>query len=257
LKHHGYIDWLGVTTGNEIAVYCHSKTFNQRKLISIMDNNGKILREIGQYHDKAKNFISSERLYFSIGKDGCIYASNVSTPVIRKYSPVGRMLKVITFGTPFDIPVEIALNKSGNEIERKEETYNDDKVKVVRKQGGISLQQNKNNKRRKYAVCSGIGIDSQNRIYIVSQRRQLTKKEISGTFIYGAFTEYIKRDRLDYGVVENIDVNRLMVFDKNGKIIAHCTMTTFCHGIYISNNRIFVVDGHYNQRVLEYEIIFL
>jgi len=256
LKHKEIIDWLGVIPGNEIAVYCHSITFKQRKLITIMDDNGKILREIGQYHDNAKNFISSERLYFSIDKYGCIYASNISTPVIRKYSPGGRMLKVITFGTPFEIPVEITLNKTGDEIEREEETYKDDKIKVIRKEGGISIQHNENNKRPKYAVCSGIGIDSQNRIYIVSQRRKLTKKERSGTFIYGPFTEHIKRDRLDYTVVENIDVNRLMVFDENGKIIAHCTMTTFCHGIYIYNNRIFVVDGYYNQRVLEYEMVF-
>jgi hypothetical protein len=250
------IRWIGVLPGNEIAAYAHFKTFRQRILVSIMNNKGKVLREIGQYHDRAKSIFSSETLKFSIDKEGNIYAATTETPVIRKYSPGGRMLTAITFETPLDIPVEITLNKTGDEIERKEETYIDDKVKVIRKKTGISIQHDsKNKKERTYGVCSAINIDSQNRIYIVSLRRYLTEKESKGTFLYGGL-DILKRDRLDYSVVENIDANRLMVFDSNGKIIAQCTMTTFSDGLYIDNNRIFIVDGYFNQRVLEYEMIF-
>lgn len=251
------IEWISVVSENEIAAYAHLKTFRKRKLVSIMNNKGKVLREIGQYHDTAKNFMLSERLHFSSDKQGNIYAANTKIPVIRKYSPGGRMLTVITFATPFDIPVEIVLNKQGDEIERKEETYNDDKVKVVRTEKGVSIQYDKKNKKKRaYGGCSAISIDSQNRIYIVTRRRYLTEKESMGTRLYGSLAMYIKRDLLDYSVVENIDVNRLMVFDSNGKIIGQCTMTTFCDGLYIYNNRIFVVDGYFNQRVLEYEMVF-
>ena len=76
-----------------------------------------------------------------------------------------------------------------------------------------------------------------------------------GTQLYGS-VNILMRDKLDYNVVENIDCNRLMVFDSKGEIIAQCTMTTFCDELYIHNNRIFIMDGGFNQRVLEYEMIF-
>jgi len=56
--------------------------------------------------------------------------------------------------------------------------------------------------------------------------------------------------------VEKNDFNHILVFDSNGKIIAESPMTTLCDDIYISNNRIFVIDGLCNQRILEYEMIF-
>jgi predicted ABC-class ATPase len=78
-------------------------------------------------------------LRFSIDKQGNIYAANTKTPVIRKYSPGGKMLTAITFETPLDIPVEITLNKTGDEIERKEEAYNEDKVKIIRMEKGSEV----------------------------------------------------------------------------------------------------------------------
>jgi hypothetical protein len=247
-------DWIGQTSLHEIAVYDSMKTFRNRKLISIIGNKGKLLREFGMYHDKSKNYLSSEKLKFAIDSRDKIYAANANTPVIRKYSSGGKLLKVITFETPFEILVEITLNSSGDEIERKEEIYEDGKVKVVQKKSGISIQHE--DKRTKYGVCIAIGIDSQNRIYVISQRRSLTEKESKGFAIYGNQCEYIKRDRVDYSVVENIDAYRLMVFDKTGKIIAQCTLTTVCENLYLFKNRIFFIDGYYNQRILEYELTF-
>ena len=66
----------------------------------------------------------------------------------------------------------------------------------------------------------------------------------------------IDRRRVDYNIVESIDAKMIMVFSPGGKIIAETTLTTFCDSIYISNNRIFIIDGTLNQRILEYKMIF-
>jgi hypothetical protein len=177
-------------------------------------------------------------------------------PVIRKYSPDGKLIRVITFDTPFDIPVEITLNSPGNEIERKEEIGGEDDVKITRSRSGVSIQHKENKNKRKYGICMGIKIDSQNRIFFVTSRRDLTEKESLGTAISGNYTRGMNRSRVNYDIVENIDCNHMLVFDSKGKIIAESPMTTLCDNIYISNNRIFVIDGLYNQRVLEYEMVF-
>jgi hypothetical protein len=256
LKQNEYLDWIGVLPENEIAVYDHLKTFKHRTLISIINNKGKVLREIGKYHDTAKNLFSSERLHFAIDEEGNIYAANQGTPVIRKYSNDGKLIRVITFDTPFDIPVEITLNSSEDEIERKENSGTEDNVKITRSNLGISIQNNKKENQWKFWTCMGIGIDSKNRIYIVKRRRILTEKEEYAKAVYGSLLSGINRSRVNYDIVEKNDFNHTLVFDSNGKIIAEAQLTTLCDDIYIHDNRIFVIDGVCNQRVMEYEISF-
>jgi len=257
LKQIDSIEWIAALPGNEFAAYDHLKTFRHRKLISIMNKKGKVLREIGKYHDTTKSYISSERLHFAADGKGNIYAANQGTPVIRKYSNDGELIRVITFDTPFDIPVEITLNSSGDEIERKEKTGSQDNVKITRSSDGVNIQYNDNehNQQWKYWTCMGIGIDHQNRIYTVKRRRTLTGKEESAKAVIGGISR-IDRRRVNYDLVETNDFNHILVFDTNGKIIAEAQLTTLCDGIYLHDNRIFVIDGVCNQRVLEYEMIF-
>jgi len=61
---------------------------------------------------------------------------------------------------------------------------------------------------------------------------------------------------VDFDVVENIDVYRLLVFNPEGKVIAETPLTVICNGIYVHGNRIFIIDGSLNQRILEYEMSF-
>ena len=255
LKYKSTVDWMSVTSRNSIAIYDSSRTFLHKKLIVIMEKDGKVLREFGKYHDKAKNYIAAEKLKFSIDKSDNIYAANMGTPVIRKYTPEGKLQLVITFETPFEIPVEITLNSKGDEIDRKEEVYNNEGVKIINNNNGISIQSDKGKKREKYGICSALGTDSQNRIYVVTRRRILTEVEESGTYVSGNLS-WLNRDKVNYDIVDNIDVNQLLVFDSIGKIIALAQMTTFCDDLYIHNDRIFVIDGFLNQRIMEYGVRF-
>ncbi|NIM11500.1 MAG: 6-bladed beta-propeller [Candidatus Aminicenantes bacterium] len=256
VKIKGFTKWIGITSKNELAVYNHQKTFYSRKLVSIYDNNGKVIRKIGKYHDKSKSFLTSEKLHFSIDANDNVYAANMHTPVIRKYSHDGRLIIAITFDPPFGESVEIFLNSKGDGIVRKEEKQ-DMNVDVREKKSGVTIHYNKRKGKIRWrvGVTGGIAIDSKKRIYIVTLRRRPTEKEMMATAISGTING-INRSRVNYNIVENIDYYRLLVFNSVGKIVAEAQMSTLCEGIYIHDNRIFVIDGLRNQRILEYEISF-
>ncbi len=254
IKIKGMGDWIGVTAKNEIAFYDDMKSFVSKKLVFIYDHNGKVIREIGKYHDKSKSYLASERLSFSIDASDNIYAANNKAQVIRKYSPDGKLLMAITFAPPFGETVEISLNSKGDEIERKDEKE-EVNVDVRGNESAVTIQVNKRKgKKRQRVGVAEIATDSQKRIYIITMRRSLTEKENSGFAVSGSFSKGLNRERVNFDIVKNIDVNRILVFSPEGRVIAEAPMTTLCDGIYIYNNRIFIIDGFYNQRILEYEM---
>jgi len=256
LKYKGSIMWYGVTSKDEIVIYDRQKTFSSRKLVSVINKKGKVLKTFGKYLDKSSNYSNSEIPQFTIDKNGYLYAANVRTPLIRKYSPEGKLLVAITFETPFKIPVKISLNSIGDEIEIKGEVDKIDKEKVIGMKGGIAIQSNTGGKKIKFAVCQAIATNSKKMIFIISDRRLRTEEEVLGMRIIGGPGNGINRAYVNYDIVKNIDLLQLLVFSPEGKIIAQTPMTTLSDDIKIYNNRLFVLDGYYNQRILECEMIF-
>jgi hypothetical protein len=256
IKIKGFTKWIGVTSKNELAVYNYQKTFYSRKLVSICDTNGKVIIEIGKYHDKSKSYLGSEKLNFSIDANDNIFAANMDTPLIRKYSPDGRLILAIIFDPPFGETTEIFLNSKGDEIVRKEEKK-DMNVDVRESKSHVIIQpkKRKGKIRWKVGIPGGIAIDSEKRIYIVTLRRCPAEKERMATAVSGNMNG-INRSRVNYDIVENIDFFRLLVFNSDGRIVAEAQMSTLCGDIYIHDNRIFVIDGLQNQRILEYKISF-
>jgi len=117
-RHKGIPSWMGVTAKNEIAVYCHQRTFESRKLLSFYNSKGKLEREIGVYHDKSKQLVGSEMLYFAKDAGDNFYAANPRSPVVRKYTSGGSLSMAFTFETPSKIRPKITLNEKGDEIQR-------------------------------------------------------------------------------------------------------------------------------------------
>jgi hypothetical protein len=249
-------DWIEVTSKNEIAFHDDMRTFSDKKLVFIYDDNGKIIREIGRYHDKSRSYLAAEKLSFSMDANDNIYAANRHTPVIRKYSPGGKLLMAITFAPPFGETVEVSLNSRGDEIEKKDEG-GDVNVEVRGNAGGVTIQaNNREDKRWRRVGIVEIETDSQNRIYIVTMRRPETEKKSSWSSVSGSYEKGLNREKVNFDIVKNIDINRLLVFNPEGRVIAEAPMTTLCDGMYISDNNIFIIDGFLNQRILEYEMSF-
>lgn len=248
--------WVTVTSKDELVIYDPDKTFTSRKLVSICDNKGKIIREIGRYQDKSSIADESDKLIFSIDESDNIYAAYKCTPVIRRYSPGGRLMLAIIFEPPFKIPpVEIRLNAAGDELELVESGNSAETGRVNQNKGGVVIQKVKKEGIRRIRLFEGIGIDSQNRVYIVTRKRLLTEKEALATGV-GWTPDFMMRENIDFNIVDRIDAFRLLVFNPEGKIVAEAQLTTFCDGIHISGDRIFIVDGILNQRILEYKMRF-
>lgn len=249
--------WVGVTSKDELVVYNPHQTIRTGKLISILDRKGKTIKEIGAHHDKSKSFIESERHYFAIDENDNIYAANLLTPVIRKYSTEGTLSMAVTYEILYEIPpVEITLNSNGNEIKIIRADENTDRVREKSGKTGMVIQRVKGKGKPKLRVCWAFGTDSLKRIYLVCWRRFLTEKENRAAYILWNSNSIIRKD-VDYDIVDKInDINRLVVFNPEGKVIAEAKLPTFCDGIHISGNRLFIIDGYIYQRILEYKMHF-
>jgi hypothetical protein len=248
IKLNDFPNWVGVNSKNEIAVYTHQRTIETGKLLAFCNTKGDVIREIGKYTYRSKKYIEAERLIFSIDSIDNMYAANRWTPVIRKYTPDGKLEMAITYDTIYDVPVKVTLTQGGDEIDCKWE--NDIKsVEVKRNGGALTFLNNKK------IVISGIAIDSQKRIYIVTARRILSEKE-NRAFMISGTSNWINRKQIDYSIAENPNCERLLVFDPGGKVIAEAPLKTVCDGFYVNGSRIFIIDGYINQRILEYEMTF-
>jgi hypothetical protein len=251
----GLIPWFGLTTKDQLAVYEHSRTFDSKKLVSIRDSKGKILEEIGTYHDKSKDPVLSEKLHCAMDNDDNIYAANRHSPVIRKYAPDGTMKWAITFEPPFEIPVKITLNDKGDEIV-KEGGWNRAERKVTRSGGSVIVQSKTTAKTMKQVLCSHIDIDNSKRIYLVTSRKLWTLDDIKKSPQIMVSPQFSKVLNLEE-VKDKKDTHfRVLVFNSNGKVIAETPLTTYCDGMYINGDRLFIMDAFVNQRILEYQMTF-
>jgi sugar lactone lactonase YvrE len=247
---------IGATSKNEMVVYSPYKAFISGKLITFLNEKGRTIKEMGLYHDKSKDYVKSEKLIFTLDSNDQIYAAHTLAPVIRVYSPNGNMLKVITFEIPFNVPYKITLNTKGDEINKVETDENYSSVRVKGTDGGgVTVQEVQKKGKPKVRVCAGIGTDSKRRLYVVTKKRLQTEKEQMGSRLI-MDSNGIDRRMVDFNVVEKSDIFRLMVFKPDGKVIAEAQLATMCDGIYLYGNRIYILDGSYNQRILEYQLQF-
>ena len=244
------ISWLGITTGNEIAVYHREDTFKTRKLVAIQDETGKVLRHIGTFHDRAPDYESSELINFTMDAGDNIYAANQLTPVIRKYSPTGRMVLAVTYEIPIKMsPVKISLNAAGDEIDIKQADEHIAPTKAIKKGRRVIIQGGS-----RTLVCTSIGTDANQNIVAMTMRRLLTEKEVKASTVpFSVNSTY--RKFINFDILAQIkDLQQLLVFNPEGKVIAQTLLPLRNESFYISGSRIFIVDWRYHQQVLEYEM---
>jgi hypothetical protein len=246
------IGWAGITSKNELTLSNWLHTFLSKKIIAFINETGKVTRDFGHHDDPFSNYIDSEKLMIAMDDSDHFYVANRWTPVIRKYTPEGELQIAITFETPFPVQDQVKLNSTKTEIEiirtdkgpqssfKKDSSGN----VMIRKRG-----------KPKINIFNGIGIDAENRIYVVTAQRRLSEEENLATRISGGI-DGINRKLVDFEIVENIDLYQLLVFSQDGKICAQARFKGMCDDIYIHNDRLFIIDGLINQRILEFEMTF-
>ena len=243
--------WIGITSKNEIALYSWLTTFLSKRIISFMDETGKTIREIGYHDDHANNYIDSEKLDIAMDDSDRLYVANMWTPVIRRYTSDGELQIAVTFESPLSINTQIKLNPTETEIEISRPDEGSLSYAKKDTQGNVLVD--KRGKPRPIIV-HGIAVDEKSRIYVVTPRRALTESENQATRVSGSI-DGISRKLVDFNITENINIDRLLVFNGNGEICGEAPIRGMCDDIYIHKNRLFIIDAYINQRILEYEII--
>jgi len=254
IRQKGCVHWFGITSKNQLLVYDHKKTFKSRTLVSMKDEKGKSIRDIGLFHDTSKSYLDSEILQISLdGRDNIIVANGYA-PVIRIYNLDGEMTLAITYHTPFNLPVDVNINKNGDEIEiKRPANWGASKFKKLSHSRGISFQRMRTRGILE-PICKDIGIDAENRIYLLVLKRERTLEEfkkIPGVIVTPDTFKVVKGELpLD----REMDHLRILVFDPRGNVIAEAPVTKECNEIIVLGNRLFITDPILNHRILEYEI---
>ncbi len=253
-KTENFVPWIGVNSKNEIAVPIYRTTMVSKSLLAVRNEKWELKREIGLNYDAAKDPINREGVVFAIDSEDNFIAAYGKTPVIKKYSSEGKLVMAFTFETPYKSPYEIFLNEQGDEIKRTGEVE-ELTVNVNRKSSIVSIQASSKNAKRRPPICNDLATDSQNRIYITNQKRMLTDKERENLSITNTGESYL-RSEVNWEELENSDFLQLLVFSPNGKIIAQVKISPYHPSLYIHGDRIFFIDGKYNQWIQEYKMIF-
>lgn len=214
---------IAVNQQNEIVFYSYLKSSISKKMLYILNWEGKPIREIGMLHKKSLSNpeYKSESIFFALGSDDSIFILYYATPYFRKYSSKGDSLMIVTFDISPDIPAIKWDGTSGSPADP----------------GKYSTQ-----------ISAGLALDHQERIYIVAATRPKKKSERFFLTSEGRFPKKIES--------ENTDRFRLLVFNSSGKIIAAKKMDVFCDNIYVHGDRLFIIDTYMGQVIYEYKVSF-
>ncbi|NIM11492.1 MAG: 6-bladed beta-propeller [Candidatus Aminicenantes bacterium] len=217
---------VSVTNNNEIALHSWQNRIKNGSLILLYNIGGKIIRSIGKFHEMTRSPLKKESTFFTMDKNDNIYISYYGTPVYWKYAYTGEPLQIVIFEMP--MMTRLHENKSKREFT------------VTGK--------------FKTNASSGISIDQQERVYLVTTTRPVKKEErfyiVRGAS--GTLRVTGKKNNSD-----NTDRFRLLVFNPSGKVIASKQLNVFCDNIYVHDDTLFVIDTYMGMKIYEYKISFI
>jgi len=221
----------GASKKDEIVIRIPKKTFSTLKLLFIYDKKGKPVREIGQYVHKAKELAESESVSVAIDKFDFLYTVFSATPYLLKYSYTGDLLMFMTYEMPYETP-----------------TAGWDNIKKSINIKGKAVN----------GVAYALSVDDPGRIFIVSQKRRITKKELDSSWLGSVKRRsggeiLFNRPEVE---TEKTDLLRLLVFNSTGKVIAAVDLDVYCDKIYTHGDRLFIIDTFKAMKIYEYKISF-
>ncbi len=221
----GFISDIKLNRDNQIAIFSHSDSFMSKKLVSIYDFKGNLVKRIGNHIDINKPISEFGTIFFDFDKNGNIIISYYAVPLYQKYSYRGKSLLIASYEVPFEAP-KVGLNDS------KEEPI----VKGERKH-----------------VSAGLSVGEEDRVFLITTTRE--KRENEKFFLVSDGPGDIRiAPKKDYP--EKTDRFRLMVFDKTGKITAAKKLDVNCDKIYVNQNRLFIIDTYLGMKIYEYKMSF-
>jgi hypothetical protein len=221
----GFITAIKLNRDNQIAIFSHSDSFMSKKLVSIYDFKGNLVKRIGNHIDINRPISQFESIFFDCDKNGNIIISYNAVPLYQKYSYQGQSLLIVSYELPFKAP-KVGLNDS------KEEPI----VKGERKH-----------------ASSGISLGEEGRVFLVTPTREIRENE-KYFLVSDSLGDIRIAPKRDYP--EKTDRFRLMVFDKTGKITAAKKLDVVCDNMYVFKNSLFIIDTYLGMKIYEYKMSF-
>jgi len=222
----GLIERIELTRNNHIAIFCYTDSFISKKLVSIYDFKGNLVKRIGNHIDINKPMSEFGTLFFDLDKNGNILISYAGVPLYQKYSFQGKSLLIVSYEVPFAAP-KVGLNNSKGEP--------------------IIMGETKH-------VSAGISVGEDDRVFLITTTRPELRENEKFFLVSDSLGDIRIAPKRDYP--EKTDRFRLMVFDKTGKITAAKKLDVFCDKIYVNQNRLFIIDTYLGMKIYEYKMSF-
>ena len=222
-----------VTRGYEIfGIQGVSKEKAQPKLVKLLGPGLKAIREFGEpfdYGDEMTNRIGNS-WYFDVDGEDHIYLCFVYQNRVERYSPEGRLLW----------RADRELNYSTKLIEkgRQEVTANSTRF--------FAPKLNR--------VTDALAADEKGRIWVVTRDRQIRKEEEVTVMVSGSVTGGSTRKVVGDTDMRTTDMYKLEVFGPDGVLLGAIPVTHFVDGIWIHQDRLFLLDRDRGVQFYEYRI---
>lgn len=206
------------------------------KLVKVTDPQGKLIREFGEPVDMKEDLLTktvNEAVMTVDGKDN-VYLAFPYQNRLEKYSPDGRLLWRADRELAYSLEVQ-------------------DKGSVERQAGGVSIRAPRINR-----SSEAVAVDGRGRVWVVTLARQLKKEEQAALGVTMGMSTGGGRT-IGYKVFGDTDLRktdayRLEVFDPEGVLLGGIPLDFFVDGIYISGDRLFLIDRLRGASVHEFRI---
>jgi sugar lactone lactonase YvrE len=207
------------------------------QLIKVLDMEAEVQNEFGEQKDY-KDFLVNRmgnRYHFFVDEEGCVYLAFDYQNRIEKYSPEGKLLWRADRELNYDVSTPKAKgSRSGS--------------------GGRMLVRMPDMNK----VASGIAVDDQDRVWVVTNKRQIKEDEKVATNVQlqmmGAqrSASYSVQGNTD---VQETDMYQLEVFDPEGVLLGSIPIDKFVDGIHIAKDKIYLLDQLRGMQYHVYKII--
>lgn len=213
---------IQLTPEGHILAIDYERAYKTGKILTYGKVGGKTEMEIGGVLRKGNHYEDYEAFDF-IADSHYVWISYSFTPLYRKYSISGKLIQSVTFEAPFEsgaVPVDNADNREGRLL---------------------PANTSRNN------VAGSIYTDQKGRVFLSVFTRPPNEKEKKKFYITG---EPRKPD--SHALAS--DRFRILVFDPSGKLIAAKKLTVEVTGLYIHEDRLFIIDSFTAMAVREYHM---
>ena len=206
-------------------------------LIKVFNMEAKVQNEFGEqkdYNDILVNRMGN-RFHFFADKEGFVYLAFDYQNRIEKYSPEGKLLWRSDRELDYDVSSPKAKgSRSGS--------------------GGRMIVRMPDMNR----VASGIAVDEKDRVWVVTNRRQIKEEEQVATNVQVSMmggqrsTTYSVEGNTD---VEETDMYRMEVYDPDGELLGSIPLDKFADGIHIAKDKIYLLDQMRGMQYYVYKIV--